>query len=366
MRPKSIALLILALGCGLVAAIGITQVMANKEQKEAPVAETETIFVAMEDIDCNKKISSQVLRLEDWPRDKVPSGAVTKIEDVEGHFARTKIFAGEAILEQKLDDSNTGVVERIPPGFRVVAVKVKDDSGGAGLITPHSRVDVLVHLVRNPQRGIQKTGTVTILQDIRVFAVNNLVDIEDTTDGEPQSITANTISLLVTPQQAATLMTATEMGTIRLVMRGRDETQVDDIPIAYAENLIDLADIGDPEKEDPFAAAAGSTMQTNDLSNVLGQPAQPPAPVQVETPPAANEHRIRILSGDEIRVEVLRQEKAGEGETSDGQWIPSGAYESKSPRRNSVAVDQDSDATDPTPPTQDQPEPEPEPPVDED
>ncbi len=30
MRPKSLALLLLALGCGLVASIGITQVMATR------------------------------------------------------------------------------------------------------------------------------------------------------------------------------------------------------------------------------------------------------------------------------------------------------------------------------------------------
>ena len=47
-------------------------------------------------------MTSQVLKLEQWPKDKIPAGAISRIEDVEGRRARTKLYAGEPILEHKL------------------------------------------------------------------------------------------------------------------------------------------------------------------------------------------------------------------------------------------------------------------------
>ena len=46
MRPKSLILLALALGCGLIASIGISQVLDSKNNKPA-VVETTPIYVAL-------------------------------------------------------------------------------------------------------------------------------------------------------------------------------------------------------------------------------------------------------------------------------------------------------------------------------
>ena len=50
MRGKSMALLILALGCGLVASIGITQVVKRNPEPATGAGETATVFVAVKDV----------------------------------------------------------------------------------------------------------------------------------------------------------------------------------------------------------------------------------------------------------------------------------------------------------------------------
>ena len=101
MQPKSLILLILALGCGVVAAMGITQVLANRSSgPSAPTIETDPVFVALADIEMGELIDAQALKLEEWPKDKVPEGALAKLEDVEGRRPKTHIFAGEPIREQ--------------------------------------------------------------------------------------------------------------------------------------------------------------------------------------------------------------------------------------------------------------------------
>jgi pilus assembly protein CpaB len=218
----------LALGCGLVASIGITEVLAKRNTESAKATgETQPIFVALSDIPLGDLVTPELLKLEQWPKDKIPHGAISRIEDIEGRRTRTKLYAGEPILENRLlgkGASEQGATALIPKGYRVVPVKVDLVSGGSSLIVPGDRVDVMVHLVRDPAREIQETVTRTILQDVKVFAVDDIVDLEKEKEGV-KSIAAKTISLLVTPEQAAKLMLATQLGIINLVMRSPEDDQ---------------------------------------------------------------------------------------------------------------------------------------------
>jgi pilus assembly protein CpaB len=221
MRGKSLALLVLALGCGLVASLGITQVMSKREPASA---DTKMVVVAMKDIATGDEVKPDSVRLEPWPADKVPAHALTELKEVEGRRARTKLYSGEPILEAKLINKvDSGIVNSlIPKGYRVVPVRVDQVSGGGGLLQPGTRVDLLVYVTRNPANGFPQTMTKTILEDIKVFAVNEVVNLE-ANGPEPKSIQARTVSLLATPTQAEKITLASELGSIRLVMRPQED-----------------------------------------------------------------------------------------------------------------------------------------------
>jgi len=239
MRTKSIVLLTLALGCGVVAAIGITQVMAKRDADNNPAqVEIESIVVAMKDIPMGDPVSAQLLKLEEWPKDKVPKGAITKMEDVENRRPKARIFAGSPILENQLLGKGVldqGASDAIPKGMRVIAVKVDLVSGSASLIRPGDRVDVLLH-VSQTGGDVRGTITKTILQDIKVFAVDAIWDAA--TSGE-KSVVARTISLLVTPSQAEKVTLACEMGSVRLVMRSPDDKDQVKVPGTRASDVLD-------------------------------------------------------------------------------------------------------------------------------
>lgn len=229
MRPKSIILLVLALGCGLVASIGINQLMADRG-KPAASGETVSIFIALQDINMNDPVSKEMLKLEPWPKDKVQPGAITKLDTVVGRRTKMKILAGEPILEGKLlatgENGQQGAGDQIPPGMRAVAVKSDDVTSTGSLIRPGDRVDVVVHLQRNPGKGIPETTSKTFLRDIKIFAVND--EFERSPNGEGGKVTAKTVTLLVLSQQAELISLATELGKIRLVMRGPNDTSAEE------------------------------------------------------------------------------------------------------------------------------------------
>jgi pilus assembly protein CpaB len=298
MRPKSLILLLLALGCGLVAAIGINQVLANRPvQQASDTGEMLPIFVALNDIGMGDPLTPEVLKLEDWPKSKVPNGALSDLSEVEGRRARAKFFGGEPIIEAKLfakGEQGSGATDLIPKGYRVVSVKV-DDVSGSGLILPGDRVDALVHLTDPSAIGeANRSSTRTFLHNVKVFAVNNVYSRES---NGSEAITAKTISLLVTPQQAELVTLANEMGKIRLVMRSADdETHEETGGVTQSELFGGGGDSsGEPSKP---SRASRDTLLKMIAPAETAPPEQEPANV-AEAP--QNTWKMLLIEGNSVR-----------------------------------------------------------------
>jgi len=250
-------LLVLALGCGLVASVGISQVM-DRKPAQAVVGETQDVLVAVQDVNYGTPLAAEAVKLEKWPKDKVPAGAIADVTKLTGRRARGKLFKGEPILEAKLlsPESGAGASTEIPSGFRVVSVKVDASTTGGSLVLPGDRVDVLCNVRANTGAGIMETSTKTILQDIRVFAVDQVYKVEAIEDQE-SAISAKTVSLLVTPSQAERIALAEELGKIRLSIRSPEDDEMGDAPGANASHLLSGGEKSDREEESGKDAGNG-------------------------------------------------------------------------------------------------------------
>ena len=218
MRAKSMLLIVIALGCGSVAAIAISQVMDQDKSANAGM-EMVQIYVATADIDVNEQLTASNVRVEDWPKSKVPEGVVVDFKEING-ASRVRFYQGEPILKPKMADGIEVPAVKIPDGHRVCSLKVQMDTAVSGLVNPGDRVDIYGYFKEG--RGIPSTGTREILKNVRVFAVNDQTAQE--IDQEGRTIVAKTVSVLVKQDQVAKLMLATELGTLRLALRRPNET----------------------------------------------------------------------------------------------------------------------------------------------
>ena len=229
---KSIILIVIALGCGLIASIGISQVM---DRPDSQAAETESIYVAASNIPSWAELTPDLVKLEEWPKGKIPQDAIRSMEELESKSPRFPLYPGEPIVLSKLSDQQGDgqASVRIPAGHQVFAVKVDKESALSGLISPGDKVDILVFIRGRGDR--LKTGTRTILRNTTVFAVNDQIERQ----GDETSIDAKTVSLLVLPEQSEKLLLAKQLGTIHLALRkpgddssmdtdGADEGDLDD------------------------------------------------------------------------------------------------------------------------------------------
>ncbi len=225
MRPKSLILLSLALGCGLVASVGINQVMSKGSPVVQAPSEKVSVFVAKKEIAMNDLITPDMLTAKQMPKDVVPPGALTSLKDVEDRRAATRIIVDDILLDAKLlkkGEKGRGS-DHIPPGMRSVAIKVDATSASGFLVRQGDHVDLMVYLRKNGANGVQNTMIKTFLQNVRILAADNV--LTESADGKGQK-TMKTVSLLVTPEQAEVVTIAASMGKITLSLRSPKDTEL--------------------------------------------------------------------------------------------------------------------------------------------
>ena len=80
---------------------------------------------------------------------------------------------------------------------------------------------------RDERNGIDSAKTKVILQNIRVFAVDQTV--QRSPDGGEERTIAKTVSLLLTPEQASKLTLAENIGEVSLIPRNPDDEESADM-----------------------------------------------------------------------------------------------------------------------------------------
>jgi len=275
MRTKSLTLLGLAGGCGIVASIGISQVLDSHQTQL--MVETKPIYVALHNINLGDPIDASMVSFQDWPKDKIPRGAIAQLEDLEGRRPRTAIIEGEPILEAKLLAAGqiADPISQIPAEMRLVTIAVDAETSAAGLLSPGDRVDIQLFVRRDPRNGIDEPKTKTILQNIRVYAVDQAV--HRSAEGDDVRAIAKTISLLLTPEQAGRVNLGEKVGQISLIPRNpNDESMVAWTEITLDELLNDGSQRNSRKKEQqPVDHQGQVSAPRSDSSLSLLEPEEP-------------------------------------------------------------------------------------------
>jgi pilus assembly protein CpaB len=350
MKGKSVALLLLALGCGLVASLGITQVLA-KRNDAAPPADTVPVFVAKADIPMGALVTPETIKVVQLPKDRVPAGAVGRQEDLDGRRARQKIYADEVLIDPKLlAHGQVPTDSLVPKGLRVVPVAVTIETINGGLVVPGSRCDVQVYMRTDPTLGLGEPICKTVLQDIRVFAVNDVTttESEDPKGQNTRSMPGGrTVSLLVTPAQAQMVTLAANLGSIKLILRSSEDSDQPKSEMIGGHELLGMAGGADRAKEDPIKADQERFMKwADEIRKALKDSAK----ADPDHPHDNEEHErftMRIRTGGEVNDVQMVSNSTVQGMAGDeGVWTIAGL----GPRIHGKATEAAANST--TPPGQ--------------
>lgn len=247
--------LVIALACGIWAILLLNSYLKRREteiwekikqnqqqaQPAKPPSQMAIILVAGKNIPPQVPITPADLLIKEIPVEYIQPGAVSSLDEVMGQISSSPIAAGEQILKTKLlppGKIGKSLSEITPAGKRAVSVSADNMASIANFIRPGDHVDVLA-LITMPEATSQVTSEksssprlISLFQDVEVLAVGSEFvapsDISQAARKEQTktiSAGSQTVTLALSPQEAALLSFVQEHGKIKLALRSSEDTQ---------------------------------------------------------------------------------------------------------------------------------------------
>src|SRR5690348_9901033 len=233
MKAARLAVLVIALGAGGVAALLAGRSEKPPEVKPAVKADTVDILVAKSDIGMGTPLTANEVQWQAWPANAATGNFIRRtdrpnaIQDLAGEVARAPFVLGEPIREAKLVNAKgSGFMAAIlPAGMRAVSTQISPETGAGGFILPNDHVDVILTKKTADETGDGQTSE-TVLTNVRVLAIDQTIEEK----GGQKVVVGKTATLELTPGQAETLALAQRTGTLALALRSIADASKNDKP----------------------------------------------------------------------------------------------------------------------------------------
>lgn len=191
------------------------------EQARAAV-ETVQVAVAQESLPPRTVLSRTAVALRPFPKDYLPKGAITSLDDVVGKVTVAPLAAGEVVLQSHLASagSKVALAYHVPAGKRAVTIPATEVTGVAGFVQPGDHVDVVAVLGTQGSSGAASgpPRAQMLVQDVLVLAVGQHQDSNaQTSTGDMNGYTSLTLAL--SPQDSVLLSLAAAEGIVRVALR---------------------------------------------------------------------------------------------------------------------------------------------------
>ncbi|MCY2987904.1 MAG: Flp pilus assembly protein CpaB [Planctomycetota bacterium] len=235
MSMRTIGAIIVAIVCGGAVAIYVTMMSARAPEV---VVEMDSLVVAGRDIARGTSISEKDIAVVQRPKGTAHKASIIDPADALERVALSQFLEGEAILEPKLapKKGGRGLAALVTDGMRAVTIQVsRATSNVAGFILPGNKVDVLLNLRGSADDGTGGGSTTTLLQAIDVLACGQQTEAPEGNKMDAQG--SSSVTLMVTPAQAAELDLAQAVGSLSLALRNLGDTVASETPLATMDNI---------------------------------------------------------------------------------------------------------------------------------
>jgi pilus assembly protein CpaB len=218
MKPKTMILMVVAVGCGLGASYMTSRLLAERNNKPTEEVATVPVLVAKARVPGWQPIkeAEKLFEVKQFPEDVAPKKALGSIAEISGQRLNKPLDEGKPVTQDDLlTKEQADISHQLQPGQRAIAIKVTAESSISGFVLPGSRVDVVC-----TTRGNDPSSKV-VLQNMLVLAV----DTQDQRNPEQKTIIGQTVTVAATANEATRLALAGSIGELRLMLKGHGDTK---------------------------------------------------------------------------------------------------------------------------------------------
>jgi len=218
------------LASAIVAALGfvLLTVYVRQFQREAAGGDPVELLAMRQDVAVGAPLTEQMLVVRALPANYVEDRQVlaSDLPRVLGVRASIGLQADQTLLWSDLATTprdRSSFSSRIPRGMRAMSVTGVGRRAFSNLMLPGDRVDLLLTKAKPGPEA--RVVTLPLLQNLLVLAVGSSFGA---TDEESSRIGSDSVTLLVTIDQASLLAQALRDGTLSLVLRNEDDLEINE------------------------------------------------------------------------------------------------------------------------------------------
>lgn len=233
--------------------------------QQRPPQQSVSVYVAVKDIKVGDLINSENVGMRDIPQDYLIAGALlSSNSNILGLSALSHIAAGEQILQTKIGHpERPKMLSSITPsGKRAVPVVIDNGGSLAGLLQSGDYVDLIALINPPPDSPLYslagassssggknksseaKMVTIPLFQNVLVL---NFTSPSGKEKGSSQK-GSDTVTLSLSPQEAAMVAFVQEQGKIRLMMRSNSDFGDSALQVVNWDSLSDYLYPGSKER----------------------------------------------------------------------------------------------------------------------
>lgn len=213
-----------------------SQMRAEREQLHRQY-QLVNVVVAKANLPAGAVLSSQTVALRDVPRTFLHADAVSAAQwsEVSGRVLSRAVRAGETILNAHLAQGiGAGFSAQLPEGMRALTFPVDEEAAIAGMLAPGDRIDLLFTTA-----AANDSVTVPLLFAVPVIATGlRTQSNENALPERLQSTLFRTITVAVTPVDAAKITLAQEAGRISVALRQPNDQAITHIARITKSSLL--------------------------------------------------------------------------------------------------------------------------------
>jgi len=226
LSPGTLLLAIMAVLFGLLGAYVVKQQMNTPVKPLAQIEPEKAIIVPRASANLSKgrkvtmgDVALMQMTLSQRKEAGLSGTFMTNPSQIIGRVLNVDLGQGETFDSTTFYPEGTGpdISEMLENGQRAVTVPVEVDAAVAGFARPGTWVDVLFRADENEEIDLPET-TVTLLERVRVLALNNETFAGANSDEKEASVT-----LAIDASEATRLPVVAGRGTLSLVLRNQDD-----------------------------------------------------------------------------------------------------------------------------------------------
>lgn len=316
----------LMLGIAVVLGLGATwltiqYLKVREERMEADITSrarggpTVKVAVPIKDLMKGMVIDGSVVAAREVQSDLVAPDAITpdNFEKFQGSRLTRDVLRGRPLAASDVESRDRDFSDMLAAGNRAITINVDDLNSIAQMVRPGNLVDLFLILPDMSDQTGNNQQIVLLLQRLKVLATGQAVRgsaAEDTPPGTPPGASRyTTFTFEVSPDQAARIALAQQLGTFRAVLRSEPDQEMVRLGKINTRNLLKKGYSDEaPEERDESAVeyiiggrgqgGVGNTLTVNVPGLMPGAAAMPGAPAAgapltgpaAALPPAAQQY----------------------------------------------------------------------------